>query len=149
MDPEHPVPALSHHGVLRELPDAAIDAFVAAAGPDAGSPLLLAELRHAGGALARASAGAGALAKLDAAYVMFGVGVPITPALGARVNGQLDHLDESLRPWSSDGGYLNFAERPCDVDAILPAETCARLREVKRRWDPDGIVRANHALSIA
>jgi FAD/FMN-containing dehydrogenase len=149
MDPEHPVPALSHHGVLRELPDEAIDAFVAAAGPDAGSPLLLAELRHAGGALARVPENAGALAKLDAAYVMLGIGAPITPELGARVNGHLDHLDEQLRPWSSEGGYFNFAERPCDVDAILPAETCARLRDVKRRWDPDDVVRANHALSVA
>jgi FAD/FMN-containing dehydrogenase len=149
MDPEHPVPALSHHGVLRELPDAAIDAFVAAAGPEAGSPLLLAELRHAGGALARAPENAGALAKLDAAYVMLGVGVPMTPELGARIDGHLDRLDEALRPWSSEGGYFNFAERPCDIDAILPAETCARLRDVKRRWDPDGIVQANHALSVA
>ncbi len=149
MDPEHPVPALSHHSVLRELPDAAIDAFVAAAGPEAGSPLLLAELRHAAGALARAPQGAGALAKLDAAYVMLGVGVPMTPALGEAIGRNLDELCDALAPWSGDGGYFNFAERPCDIDAILPAETCARLREVKDRWDPDGIVRANHALSVA
>jgi hypothetical protein len=99
--------------------------------------------------LARAPENAGALAKLDAAYVMLGIGVPMTPELGARVNGHLDHLDERMKPWSSEGGYFNFAERPCDVDAILPAETCARLRDVKRRWDPDGIIRANHALSVA
>jgi hypothetical protein len=77
------------------------------------------------------------------------VGVPITPEVGVRVNGYLDHLSEQMRPWTSEGGYLNFAERPCDIDAILPAETCARLREVKRQWDPSGILRANHALSIA
>jgi hypothetical protein len=48
-----------------------------------------------------------------------------------------------------EGDHCNFTERPCDVDAILPAETCARLRDVKSRWDPDGIIRANHALSSA
>jgi hypothetical protein len=50
---------------------------------------------------------------------------------------------------SDEGGYFNFAERPCDLDAILPAATCARLREVKHRWDPNDVIRANHALSIA
>jgi hypothetical protein len=135
--------------LIAPLPDEAIETFVATAGPTAGSPLLLAELRHAGGALARAPEDAGALAKLDAAFVMLGIGVPATPELDARVNGHLDHLDEQMKPWSSEDGYFNFAERPCDVDAILPAETCARLRDVKRRWDPDGIVRANHALSVA
>jgi hypothetical protein len=42
-----------------------------------------------------------------------------------------------------------FAERPCDVDAILPPEVCERLAEVKRHWDPDGLIRANHAVAIA
>ncbi len=55
MDPEPPVPGLGHHATLNELPDEAIDAFVGAAGPEADSPLLLAELRHLGGALARAA----------------------------------------------------------------------------------------------
>ena len=43
-----------------------------------------------------------------------------------------------MQPWAAEGGYFNFTERPCDVDAILPAEVCARLAEVKRKWDPDG-----------
>lgn len=54
-----------------------------------------------------------------------------------------------MQPWASDGGYFNFAERPCDVEAILPPETCSRLAEAKRRWDPDGMIRANHELSAA
>jgi len=53
-----------------------------------------------------------------------------------------------MQPWASGGGYLNFAERPCDVDAILPPETCARLGEIKRRWDPDGLILANHMISL-
>ena len=53
-----------------------------------------------------------------------------------------------MMPWVGEGGYFNFAERPCDVEAILPAETCTRLAEVKRRWDPEGMIRANHALSV-
>jgi hypothetical protein len=147
MDPEHPVPGLGHHATIRELSDDAIDAFVGIAGPDAGSPLLLAELRQAGGALGRDSAGAGALSKLDAEFVMLGIGLPMTPELGEAIDGHLDLLHDTMQPWASSGGYFNFAERPCAIDAILSPETCARLGEIKRRWDPDGMIVANHAVS--
>jgi FAD/FMN-containing dehydrogenase len=149
MDPEQPVPASGHHGLIRELPDEAIDAFVDTVGPDARSPLLLAELRHVGGALGRAPDGAGALDRLDARFVMLGIGMTMTPELGEAIDARLDLLVETMQPWAGEGGYFNFAERPADVDAILSAETCARLREVKDRWDPDGMIVANHALASA
>jgi hypothetical protein len=149
MDPEPPVPGLGHHAVIRELPDEAIDAFTAATGPESGSPLLLAELRQLGGALGRVPDGAGALEKIDGAFGMFAVGLPMTPEMGQAIQGHLDVLHDALQPWAADGGYLNFAERPCDVDAILPPETCSRLAQVKREWDPDNRILANHELSLA
>ena len=147
MDPEPPVPGMGHHRLLSELPDDAIDAFVGVAGPDAGSPLLLAELRQLGGALARRDENGGALPSLDADFALLGVGMPMTPELGQAIEASLDDLHDTMQPWAADGGYFNFAERPCDVDALLPPETCARLREVKGRWDPEGMIVANHALS--
>ena len=148
MDPEQPVPGLGHHTILRELPDEAIDTFVSLAGPDSGTPLLLTELRHMGGAMSRPDANGGALSHLDAEWAMLGIGMPMTPELGEAINGQLDRLLEELSPWRADGGYFNFAERPCDADAILPAEVCARLAEAKRKWDPDNRIIANHAVSL-
>jgi hypothetical protein len=53
-----------------------------------------------------------------------------------------------MNPWATDGGYYNFVEGACDVDAILPPDVCDRLGEVKRRWDPDGRIVANHAVSL-
>lgn len=147
MDPEQPVPGLGHHTVISELPDAAIDAFATLADPET-SPLLLTELRQLGGALERPDQDGGALTHLDAAFVMLGVGLPMTPELGQAIEGKLDSFDEVMAPWVADGGYFNFAERPCDADAILPAETCARLAEVKRKWDPDGTIVANHIVSL-
>jgi hypothetical protein len=149
MDPEQPVPGLGNGAVIRELPDEAIDAFVGVAGPDGGSPLLLAELRHAGGALGRPAENGGALSKLDGGFAMFGVGLPMTPELGEAIDRHIDRLEEQMKPWMAEGGYFNFTERPCDVEAILPPETCDRLADVKRRYDPDGMIRANHALSLS
>ena len=53
-----------------------------------------------------------------------------------------------MKPWAPDGAYFNFTEAPCDVDAILPADVCDRLKQVKRDWDPEGRVVANHAVSL-
>ena len=82
MDPESPVPGLGDHALLRELPDEAIEAFTGLAGPESDTPLLLTELRHAGGALSRPAENGGALSHLDAEFVMFGIGMPMTPGAG-------------------------------------------------------------------
>jgi FAD/FMN-containing dehydrogenase len=147
LDPAQPVPGLGHHALLRELPDDAIDAFVGAAGPESGSPLLTVMIRHAGGALGREPENAGALARLDAGYAMLAYGVPTSPEVAERIAAHHDLLHDAMRPWAAPGAFLNQSERPAPLDEILPAETCARLAEVKRRWDPDRMVRANHELA--
>jgi len=148
MDPEHPVPGIGEGMTLAELPDEAIDAFAAVAGPGSGSPLLLSEIRHLGGALGRPADGAGALSHLDAGFVMYSVGMPMTPELGEAIPAHLAKIEEAMAPWTASGSYFNFTERPCDVDAILPADVCARLAEVKRRYDPTGRIVANHGVSL-
>ena len=148
MDPEPPVPSLGHHRLLAELPDDAISAFVDVAGPESGAPLLLAELRHLGGALRRPAENAGALEKLDEEFVMMGVGMLMDPALREPIDGALDKLANAMDPWAAPRGYFNYAERPCDVDGLLPADTCKRLAQVKRSWDPDDRILANHSVAL-
>jgi hypothetical protein len=149
MDPEQPVPGLTTHAPIAELSDEAIEAFVAnGPGLETGSTLLLAELRHLGGALARHSEGAGALDKLDFPFVMSAVGALMAPDAGETVPRDLRRLDEAMAPFRAPGGYFNFVDSPCDADSILPAETCSRLAQVKRAWDPDGTFVANHAVSL-
>ncbi|MDX6635069.1 MAG: hypothetical protein QOF06_1272 [Solirubrobacterales bacterium] len=148
MDPEQPVPGLGHHRVLRELPDEAIDVFASMSDAGSGTPLLLTEIRHMGGALSRPAEDGGALSHLDAEFAMFGIGMPMTPELGQAIESHHDRLHEAMEPWAADGGYFNFAERPCDADAILPAEVCARLTDVKRKSDPDGLIVGSHSVSL-
>jgi hypothetical protein len=148
MDPESPVPAIGEGELVRELPDEAIDAWVGVVGPDSGSPLLLSELRHLGGALGRPAENGGALSKLDAGFAVYSVGMPMTPELGAAIPGHLKKIEETMRPWAANGGYFNFIEGSCDVDEILPPDICDRLAEVRRQWDPQGRVIANHSVSL-
>lgn len=148
MDPEQPVPGRGHHRPIRELPDEAIDTFVGLVGPDADSPLVMAEIRHLGGALGRPDPHGGALSHLDAAYVMLGIGVPVTHEIGIAIEDSLERLGEAMDPWAAEGGYFNFAERPCNANAILPAEVCDRLAEVKQHWDPAGTIVAGHPAAM-
>jgi len=148
MDPEHPVPGIGEGMTLAELPEEAIEAWVGVAGPESGSPLLLSEIRQLGGALGRPAENAGALSHLDAGFVMYSVGMPMTPELGEAIPRHLERIEDAMRPWAAVGSYYNFTERTCEVDAILPAEVCARLAEVKRSYDPEDRIVANHGVSL-
>jgi hypothetical protein len=64
MDPSQPVPAAGDGAFLADFPAAAIDALVAVAGPEAGTPPASVEIRRLGGALARPVPGGGAQLRL-------------------------------------------------------------------------------------
>jgi FAD/FMN-containing dehydrogenase len=149
MDPEQPVPGLGDHALLGELTEEAVDAFVDVGGPDSGSPLLFAELRHVGGALSAPAADGGALARIDAAFLLEAIGVPMDPAHVDPINRHLDVVCDAVAPWATGGCYLNFSERRAPVDALYPEDVRRRLSEVKGHWDPDGLFRANYTLTAA
>ena len=74
LDPEAPTAVYANSVLLDDLPETAIEALVAAAGPDSGSALLFVEIRQLGGALARPAARAGVLDHLDGSFLVLGVG---------------------------------------------------------------------------
>jgi FAD/FMN-containing dehydrogenase len=53
----------------------------------------------------------------------------------------------AIEPWSfSGGGYVNYmqADEPIErVRAAFGAESFGRLQELKRRFDPDNVLRRN------
>jgi hypothetical protein len=149
MDPEDPTPGMGDHAMLEELTPEAIDALVAVAGPESGSPLLAVELRHLGGALARVPANAGARSRLEAAYILFEVGVPATPELAAAIPPHLARVKAALAPWHAGGAYLNFAESPTDVSRAYSSDTYRALQAVKAQYDPRDTIHANHEVAPA
>jgi hypothetical protein len=150
MEPEEPVPAIAYTTSLRsDAPAEAVDAFVEAAGPGSGSPLLLAELRHAGGALASAPDGAGARSHIEGEFVFLGVGMMMAPDMAEPINEHIDSICTALQPWSTGGCYFNFADRPTELDKLYDDETLAQLRDVKERYDADGVFSGGHAVAVA
>jgi hypothetical protein len=148
-DPEQPVPGMSEHRLLAELPAEAVDAFVAVAGPGSGSAMLAAEIRHLGGALGVAKPGHGAVAKLDAAYLMFGVGIAGSPAMIAGLEATLPRFKAALAPWDAGRGYLNFEETAADSRSFYDDITHQRLRRIKAQVDPRDMFRSNHPIKPA
>jgi hypothetical protein len=144
MDPEGPTPGVSATSMLAELPPAAIDAFIEAAGPGSGSVLLAAELRQLGGALGRPAEGAGALPSLDGEFVLFGVAIAPEPGLARIGHQHAERLVSALEPWTARQKYLNFVEEPTDAASGYRPENWARLRSIRDAVDPDGVFHANH-----
>src|SRR5256714_13290153 len=55
----------------------------------------------------------------------------------------------ALAPWAIGGGYINYASESAGdgLETEYGAERFARLRDVKRRYDPDNRFRFNHNIS--
>lgn len=146
MDPEDPVPFAMGGQLLDDLPPAAVDGVVEAAGPGSGTSLLSLELRLLGGALTEAPPGAGALARIDQTFLTLGVGMIMDPSMAPTMNADLERVEDALKPWDSGVKYANFIDIPIDTRTCYPPETFERLQEVKARYDREGLFRANHAI---
>jgi hypothetical protein len=150
MDPPEPVPATSDYAMLGELTPDAIDALVQVAGHESGSPLLSVELRPLGGALGRPYEDHGARGTFDASYVLFGVGMALSPEMKAAVHMHAAAVVETMRSYRAPDGYANFAEQPGDASELFAdADAYGRLRAIKAGYDPDDVFRANHEVAPA
>jgi hypothetical protein len=146
MDPPQPVPAVGDGLTLAELPPEAVDAVVELA---VGSPLVSLEIRHLGGALAEPKPEHGALTSLEGAYLVFGVGMAMTPQMGAAVGAHMDRVHDELARWKAPRTLLNFRERASVSEAFHAPDVHRRLQEVKARYDAADVIRANHPIARA
>jgi FAD/FMN-containing dehydrogenase len=145
-DPEQAMPYVGDTALVEHLPQAAIDALLAVAGPGSGSPLMIVELRQAGGALRRRTDGHGAVAGVNGEFVLFTCAIAPDPETGAFMHAHMQRVKDALVPWTSAGSYLNFAETQVDVSLSFDVDTWARLIAVKDRVDPDDLIHANHSI---
>jgi FAD/FMN-containing dehydrogenase len=148
-DPEQPVPALTDHRLMRAVTDDVLDALLAIAGPDADCPLLAVDLRQLGGAVSRSHPSHGVLDRIDAAAALFAVGLPVAPGLAEAIEGAFVSLREAAAPVDAGTAYLNFADRPVHAGTLFGDDRYARLRAVKRTYDPQDRFLANHPVPPA
>ena len=145
MDPMDPLPLHLTHQLLDELPADTIDELMAKVGPGSGrgTTVTMLQFRHMGGALARATPGAGARATLPGKVCMMALGAVMDEASDAAVRAALADIDAAVLPHRA-GHYPNFVEVPTDAGAFFEPATWARLREIKARYDPTDLFAGNH-----
>jgi hypothetical protein len=149
MDPENPSPYAGDDLLLADLPSDAIDALVAAGGPDARLPLTSIEIRLLGGQFGQVRPGTGSLAEIPAPFLMYGVGLVPDPAQLPEIQGQVQAVTSAMAPWAAAQRFFNLSETSRPAGSFWPKPTFDRLRQVKTAVDPDNIVRANHPVPPA
>ena len=149
MDPPGPAPGRADGAMLGDLPAQAVDALVRAVGPESGSSLFSAELRHLGGELSRPSSEKGAVGALDAGFALHVIGMAPTPEMAAAAHEQFAVVRRALAPWQAERTYFNFTERRADGRELYGELTHRRLRELKARYDADELLFAAHPIRPA
>ena len=105
-------------------------------------------MRHLGGELARPRPENGALASVDAEYVLYAVGMTPVPELVEPVMAQVEAVKRALSPWAARQMYLNFAETH-SAAPFWTEQAYRRLRRIKAAVDPADLIRANHPIPPA
>ncbi|MDT4996845.1 MAG: hypothetical protein QOD45_913 [Pseudonocardiales bacterium] len=142
-EPEDPLPAMEFSGLLTDFDDGAVDALVRAVGRDSGSPLVVVQLRHLGGALARGTADEGPVGALMEPYQLFELGVPMAPELVPAIQAAFARTADQLAPYLSGRTSFTFLGSDDDPTRAFSDEALQRLQQVKRRVDPNGVIRSN------
>lgn len=140
-DPVDPLAVAEGGILLGALDDAAVDAFLGACGPQVDVPLIAAELRRMGGALARTPDPANAVGGREADWSLHIVGAPVPELLDTVIPGIIRGVFAALHPWATGTTQANFvgaSNPPADDLASWSPDVLARLRDVHRTYDPRG-----------
>ncbi|MCL4298870.1 MAG: FAD-binding oxidoreductase [Anaerolineae bacterium] len=146
-EPLDPMPIHSSGAWLAELGDEVIDILLrtVAPGSNGPSPLIFAEIRHVGGAVARVSPQASAYGNRDAAFLLHLLGVTPTPEAYRQLAQYTGQIKEQLRPYLTGGVYMNFLEGEESqrrVESGYAPEAYRRLAALKAAYDPDNRLRS-------
>ena len=129
--------------LLPDAPDEMLDAFIAC-GAEATSPASTLILGRLGGAFGDVPEDATALGGRAAEWLFHCYAV-WTEGEDSQHIGWARATEEAMRPWTMSGMALNFMNDIDDtrVRATFGPAKYRRLRELKRRWDPDNVFAMN------
>jgi FAD/FMN-containing dehydrogenase len=136
---------------VRELPDELIDELlrrIVALGRLPG--LVLLESLH--GAPKDADPTSAAVGFRDAAFNVSVMAAWKDPALDDEQIAWARETAAALEPWSMSGGYVNYMQADEPIERVRGAfgdQAFDRLRELKRRYDPDNVLRRNQNIPPA
>jgi FAD binding domain len=146
-EPTDPLPTLDYSLLLNDLDDEAIERLTTIAGAGSGSPLMILQIRHLGGAFARREPEDGVASHIDQPYLMFTFGVPVAPEVAQGLAATFARLGSELDGHSDGTTVHSFLGISNDVSRVWPPKTRARLASIKRAVDPKSIIRSNRPVT--
>jgi hypothetical protein len=148
MDPKESVPAQATSMMLSDMDEGTIGALLGAVGPEVESPLLAIEVRdYRRQNSYSVPSGPG----IQDGLTLFAIGVPMNPEMSAALDSALAGLRTAMAPHAEGRIMLNLLGDgqygPERTGEAFAAEDFARLRELKRRYDPENRFRFNHNIA--
>jgi FAD/FMN-containing dehydrogenase len=147
-DPVAPSAGYGSSETLDELSDEVIE-LITRQMTDSSSPLMVTELRHGGGAIARIPGDANAIGNRTATFFMQMAGLAPTPDRYEAVKQGIHDYKNALRSYVRGGVYLNFMkgeESAARIEDAYTPEAYQRLLALKRQVDPDNRFRFSYQL---
>lgn len=139
MDPPEPLPYVGNHLLLGDVDEKGVQRFVAAAGPGAPAPVMIAELRQLGGAFAAPPYPGGALDRTAAQFAHVAIGVVMPGQDERAVSLDLRRIGEALAPWNTGLTLPSVVEAHAAPQRTFDDPTAAHVAAVRKRYDSDGV----------
>ena len=143
MDPPNPVSATGDHLLLDDFDDDGVATFLGVTGT--GSPLLAAELRQLGGALATPDPTGGVFNHVTEQFLYSCVGSAANPEAMAAAERRAEQVRAALAPWDTGRTVPSFVASRGQPQRHLDADQIAALDKVRSRVDPNGLFRGDTA----
>ncbi|UVS79660.1 FAD-binding oxidoreductase [Actinokineospora sp. UTMC 2448] len=141
MDPPNPVLSMGDHLLVDGFDAQGVAEFLRVAGP--GSPLLAAELRQLGGALAVPDPAGGVLNHVSAQFMYQCVGSAIDPPTLAASRERAALIRSTLAPWDTGRTIPGFVGSHDQPQGHLDTAQIEAVDRVRARIDPDGLFRGD------
>lgn len=146
-EPPGPVRFEAANSILSSLDQAAVDTFLAHAGPDGTDPgAYLVEARHRGGKLAIAIGRQSVTGRRNGEFTLY-TGTALHNADRTAAADAQQRLHHAMRPWGTGGICSSFLSGPSATPAAMrngfDPEDFDRLQKVKVAIDPSNMFRIN------
>jgi FAD/FMN-containing dehydrogenase len=115
--------------------------------PEGLAPLTFFILFQHGGAVSRIDDDSTAFSHRGATFMAHPIGCWQEPADDERHLAWVNTVTEGMQPYTTGGVYLNFMADEDRVEAGYGGEKYKRLRELKRKYDPDNVFRFNQNIA--
>ncbi|GAA4294076.1 hypothetical protein GCM10023148_56460 [Actinokineospora soli] len=130
---------MADHLLLDEIGRDGVLEFLRVAGEGSGSPLLMAELRNLGGALAEPDPAGGLLDSVDARFAYVGCGSAVDAGAAAASVEHHAVVRAVLSPWDVGTTVPSMVGSRTQPQGHLDGERVARADAVRAELDPDGL----------